>query len=95
MVKTEWGGPVVLGLEPPTASPIREVEAPQEGRREMKRTNRASRDYLRIVEWSEEDGCFVGSAPPLIGRCCHGDTEASVLRQLGRIVEEWLAASSS
>ena len=57
----------------------------------MKRTNRASRDYLRIVEWSEEDGCFVGSAPPLIGRCCHGDTEPSVLRQLGKIVEEWLA----
>lgn len=57
----------------------------------MKRTQKASRSYLRVVEWSEEDGCFVGSAPPLIGPCCHGATEASVLRQLRTIVEEWLA----
>lgn len=49
-----------------------------------------AREYLRVVEWSPEDGCFVGSAPPLIGRCCHGPTEAHVLRQLKRIVEEWL-----
>jgi len=50
----------------------------------------AARDYLRVVEWSPEDQCFVGSAPPLIGRCCHGKTEASVLKQLTRIVEEWI-----
>ena len=50
----------------------------------------AAHDYLRIVEWSAEDRCFVGSAPPLIGRCCHGPTEASVLKQLKRIVEEWI-----
>ena len=50
----------------------------------------AARDYLRVVEWSPEDRCFVGSAPPLIGRCCHGKTEASVLRQLKRVVEEWI-----
>jgi predicted HicB family RNase H-like nuclease len=57
----------------------------------MKPRNKvAARDYLRVVEWSEEDRCFVGSAPPLIGRCCHGQTEASVLKQLKRIVEEWI-----
>jgi predicted HicB family RNase H-like nuclease len=49
-----------------------------------------ARDYLRVVEWSQEDRCFVGSAPPLIGRCCHGATEASVLKQLKPIVEEWI-----
>ena len=49
-----------------------------------------ARDYLRVVEWSPEDRCFVGSAPPLIGRCCHGATEASVLKQLKPIVEEWI-----
>ena len=48
------------------------------------------RDYLRIVEWSPEDRCYVGSAPPLIGRCCHGSTEVGVLKQLKRIVEEWI-----
>ena len=55
-----------------------------------KRKNAAARDYLRIVEWSAEDRCFMGSAPPLIGRCCHGPTEASVLKQLKRIVDEWI-----
>ena len=57
----------------------------------MKRTRQAARDYLRVVEWSQKDQCYVGSAPPLIGPCCHGHTEASVLRQLGKIVDEWLA----
>ena len=46
--------------------------------------------YLKLVEWSEEDGCFVGSAPPLIGPCCHGDDEVEVYRQLSSIVEEWI-----
>ncbi|MCC5841620.1 MAG: toxin-antitoxin system HicB family antitoxin [Opitutales bacterium] len=46
--------------------------------------------YLKIVEWSEEDQCYVGSAPPLIGPCCHGDNEARVYRQLCGIVDEWI-----
>ena len=46
--------------------------------------------YMKIVEWSDEDGCFVGSAPPLIGPCCHGKDEAKVYAQLCRIVEEWV-----
>ena len=57
----------------------------------MKQRKKASaRDYLRVVEWSAEDRCFVGSAPPLVGRCCHGATEAGVLNQLKRIVDEWI-----
>jgi predicted HicB family RNase H-like nuclease len=57
----------------------------------MKRRKQGiARDYLRIVEWSPEDHCFVGSAPPLIGRCCHGPTEISVLKQLKGIVDEWI-----
>ena len=50
-----------------------------------------ARRYLKLVEWSDEDGCFVGSAPPIIGRCCHGQTETEVMAQLGTIVEEWIA----
>ena len=46
--------------------------------------------YLKIVEWSDEDGCFVGSAPPLIGPCCHGKDEARVYAELCQIVEEWI-----
>ena len=44
--------------------------------------------YLKIVEWSEEDNCYVGSAPALIGPCCHGDDEVKVYRRLCLIVDE-------
>jgi predicted HicB family RNase H-like nuclease len=50
----------------------------------------AAARYLKIVEWSDEDGCFVGSAPPLIGQCCHGKDEAKVYAELCGIVEEWV-----
>jgi predicted RNase H-like HicB family nuclease len=46
--------------------------------------------YLKIVEWSEADGGFTGSAPPLIGPCCHGRDEAKVYAELCRIVEAWV-----
>jgi predicted RNase H-like HicB family nuclease len=46
--------------------------------------------YTKIVEWSEKDGFFVGSAPPLIGECCHGQNEAKVYAGLCQIVEEWI-----
>jgi len=55
------------------------------------RIKEAARRYLKIVEWSDEDGCYVGSAPPMIGQCCHGDTEAETLARLQVIVEEWVA----
>jgi predicted HicB family RNase H-like nuclease len=44
--------------------------------------------FPRLIEWSEEDGCFVGSAPPLVGQCCHGKTEADVATQLATIVDD-------
>lgn len=47
--------------------------------------------YVKIVEWSEEDGAFVGQCPGVIGPCCHGLDETEVYRELCDIVEEWLA----
>jgi predicted HicB family RNase H-like nuclease len=44
---------------------------------------------VKVVEWSDADKCYVGSALPLIGPCCHGDNEAEVYKQLCEIVEEW------
>src|SRR5688572_12127420 len=29
--------------------------------------------YVKIVEWSEEDDCFIGSCPGLLFGGCHGD----------------------
>jgi predicted RNase H-like HicB family nuclease len=44
--------------------------------------------YAKIVEWSEEDQCYVGSAPGLIYGGCHGDDEKAVFDELCRIVNE-------
>ncbi|NBC49893.1 MAG: hypothetical protein GVY22_18360 [Gammaproteobacteria bacterium] len=49
-----------------------------------------SAKYLKIVEWSDEDQCFIGQCPGVIGPCCHGDDEQRVYSQLCEIVEEWL-----
>lgn len=46
--------------------------------------------YLKIVEWSEEDQCYVGSVPGWIGPCCHGDDEEKVYKELCDIVDEWI-----
>jgi predicted RNase H-like HicB family nuclease len=47
-------------------------------------------NYIKLVEWSAEDGVFVGRCPGLIGPCCHGTDEIEVYRQLCEIVEDWL-----
>jgi predicted HicB family RNase H-like nuclease len=47
--------------------------------------------YLKIVEWSEEDRCYVGAVPGWIGKCCHGEDEIKVYRELCSIVDEWIA----
>lgn len=44
--------------------------------------------YVKIVEWSDEDGCYVGSSPGLLLGGCHGDDEREVFEQLCLIVEE-------
>ena len=47
-----------------------------------------SAKYVKIVEWSDEDQCYVGSSPGLIFSGCHGDNEREVFGELCRIVEE-------
>ncbi|RKZ39833.1 MAG: hypothetical protein DRQ49_07210 [Gammaproteobacteria bacterium] len=49
-----------------------------------------SQHYLKIVEWSEEDHCFVGQCPGIVGPCCHGNNEAQVYAELCQIVDEWI-----
>ncbi len=44
--------------------------------------------YVKIVEWSEEDECYVGSAPGLIYGGCHGTDEKAVFEELCQVVEE-------
>ena len=44
--------------------------------------------YVKIVEWSDEDNCYVGSSPGLLYGGCHGADEQAVFNELCQIVEE-------
>lgn len=44
--------------------------------------------YVKLVEWSEQDGCFIGSCPELFYGGCHGDEPQAVFEELCQIVEE-------
>jgi len=50
-----------------------------------------SAKYAKIVEWSEEDQCYVGSAPGLLLGGCHGSDEKKVFQELCVVVEETIA----
>jgi predicted RNase H-like HicB family nuclease len=47
--------------------------------------------YAKIVAWSDEDTCYVGSAPGLMLGGCHGDDEKAVFEELCQVVEETIA----
>ncbi len=44
--------------------------------------------YAKIVEWSEEDHCYLGCAPGLLCGETHGNNEKAVFEELCQIVEE-------
>lgn len=47
--------------------------------------------FLKIVEWSDEDRCYVGRCPGLFFGGVHGDDEAKVYAALCAAVDEHLA----
>ena len=49
---------------------------------------KASAHYVKIVEWSTEDQCYIGSCPGLFYGGCHGADEQAVFTELCAIVEE-------
>ena len=44
--------------------------------------------YVKVVEWSDEDGCFIGSCPELFYGGCHGSDAKAVFDALCLIVDE-------
>ncbi len=52
----------------------------------MKKSDR----YIKIVEWSKEDQCYVGTCPGLMLGGIHGDDESKVYKELTQVVEEWI-----
>lgn len=47
--------------------------------------------YVKVVEWSNEDQCFVGSCPGLFYGGCHGDDEKAVFAELCETVDETIS----
>ena len=44
--------------------------------------------YVKLVEWSDQDGCFIGSCPELLYGGCHGSDAKAVFAELCDLVEE-------
>lgn len=51
-------------------------------------SKKKSNDYLKIVEWSEEDQCYIGMAPGLILGGVHGKNQKKVFNELCKAVDE-------
>ena len=50
-------------------------------------------DYLKFVQWSDDDQLFVGYCPDLfIGGVCHGEDEQKVYRELCRLAADEIAS---
>jgi len=47
--------------------------------------------YVKVIEWSEEDQCFIGSCPELFYGGCHGTDARAVFEELCQVVEETVA----
>ena len=45
-------------------------------------------EYLKVVQWSEEDGCYVGTCPGVLRGGVHGDDETAVYKELCEVVAE-------
>lgn len=44
--------------------------------------------YVKVVEWSDEDNCFVGTCPQLMYGGSYGDDATKVFVELCEMVEE-------
>jgi predicted HicB family RNase H-like nuclease len=46
--------------------------------------------YAKVIESSDEDDCFAGQCPGIIGPCRHSDDETAVYAELCQIVDDWI-----
>lgn len=57
----------------------------------MSTKSKPTHRYTLLVEWSEEDGCYIGRCPELMLGGVHGNDRAKVFAELEEVVEEWIA----
>ena len=44
--------------------------------------------YRKIIEWSDEDNCYIGTCPDLMFGGVHGSNETKVYRELCCVIRE-------
>jgi len=49
--------------------------------------------YTIIVDWSDEDECYVVSVPTLKGCVTHGDTLKKAVRQAEDAIDSWISVA--
>lgn len=52
-----------------------------------------ARRYPRIIRWSDEDNCYIGTLPDICGDCCDAPTASEVANLLDTIAEDWVETS--
>ena len=46
--------------------------------------------YVKLIEWSDKDQCYIGSCPELFWSGCHGNNPREVFNELCEIVGEMI-----
>jgi len=57
----------------------------------MKDIKKLAEKYAKVVEWSEEDGCYVGRVPALSYGGVHGSDPKKVFSEICQVAEEIVA----
>ncbi len=47
--------------------------------------------YLKIVEWSDEDNCYIGTSPGLFDGGVHGQDETEVFIELCQVIKDTIS----
>jgi predicted HicB family RNase H-like nuclease len=56
-----------------------------------KKNNKTKADrYTKLVEWSDEDGVYIGRCPELFVGGVHGADRQKVYEELCEVIDEWI-----
>lgn len=58
---------------------------------QMTEIERIARRYPRVIRWSDEDACYIGTLPDLCGDCTDAPTAAAVADALDEIATDLVA----
>lgn len=51
--------------------------------------------YKTVIEWSEEDGCYVVSIPALKGCIAHGESYEEAAHEVSLVTEMWIKTAKA